>query len=96
MSDLGEEVTRLKGPLTFYRGKGCKNCKQSGYRGRSGIYELLIVNEEIKKLISERASTQVIREVAKKTGGMVPLRGDAVKKVLKGITTIEEVDRVAY
>jgi type IV pilus assembly protein PilB len=96
MSDLGEEVTKLKGPLTLYRGKGCKNCKQSGFRGRSGIYELLLVNEEIKKLISERASTQVIREVAKKTGGMVPLRGDGLRKVLKGITTIEEVDRVAY
>jgi type II secretory ATPase GspE/PulE/Tfp pilus assembly ATPase PilB-like protein len=96
MSDFGEEVTKLKGPLTLYRGKGCKNCKQSGFRGRSGIYELLLVNEEIKKLISERASTQVIREVAKKTGGMVPLRGDGLRKVLRGITTIEEVDRVAY
>ena len=96
MSDLGEEATKLKEPLTLYRGKGCKNCKQSGFRGRSGIYELLLVNEEIKKLISERASTQVIREVAKKMGGMVPLRGDGLRKVLKGITTIEEVDRVAY
>ena len=96
MSDLGEEVTKLKGSLTLYRGKGCKNCKQSGFRGRSGIYELLLVNEEIKKLISERASTQVIREVARKTGGMIPLRGDGMRKALKGITTIEEVDRVAY
>jgi type IV pilus assembly protein PilB len=96
MSDLGEEATKLKEPLTLYRGKGCKNCKQSGFRGRSGIYELLLVNEEIKKLISERASTQAIREVAKKTGGMVPLRGDGLRKVLKGITTMEEVDRVAY
>ena len=96
MADLGEEVTKLKGPLTLYRGKGCKNCKQSGYRGRSGIYELLLVNEDIKKLVSERASTQVIREIAKKTGGMIPLRGDGLRKVLKGITTLEEVDRVAY
>jgi len=55
-----------------------------------------LVNEETKKLISERASTQVIREVARKTVGMVPLRGDGLRKVLKGITTIEEVDRVAY
>ena len=96
MIDLGEEVTKLKGPLTLYRGKGCKNCKQSGFRGRTGIYELLLINEEIKKLISERASVQVIREIAKKAGGMVPLRGDGLKKVLKGITTMEEVDRVAY
>ncbi len=96
MKDLGEKVANSKEPLTFYRGKGCKNCKQSGYRGRSGIFELLFVNEEIKKLISDRASTQVIREVAKKTAGMVPLRGDGLRKVLKGITTLDEVDRVAY
>jgi type II secretory ATPase GspE/PulE/Tfp pilus assembly ATPase PilB-like protein len=55
-----------------------------------------LVNEDIKKLVSERASTQVIREIAKKTGGMIPLRGDGLRKVLKGITTLEEVDRVAY
>jgi type IV pilus assembly protein PilB len=96
MSDLGERVTKLKEPPTLYRGKGCKNCRQSGYRGRSGIYELLLVNEEIKKLISERASTQVIREVAGKTAGLVPLRADGLRKALKGTTTIEEVDRVAY
>jgi type II secretory ATPase GspE/PulE/Tfp pilus assembly ATPase PilB-like protein len=96
MGDLGEDVSNPKESLTLYRGKGCKNCKQSGYRGRTGIFELLLVNEEIKKLISERASTQVIREVAKKTAGMVSLRVDGLRKVLKGITTLDEVDRVAY
>jgi len=96
MSDLGEDVSKSKEHLTLYRGKGCKNCKQSGYRGRMGIFELLLVNEEIKKLISERASTQVIREVAKKMAGLVPLRRDGLKKVLEGITTLDEVDRVAY
>jgi type IV pilus assembly protein PilB len=96
MGDLSDAISKSKEPLTLYRGKGCKNCKQSGYRGRTGIFELLIVNEEIKKLISEKASTQVIREVAKKTARMVPLRVDGLKKVLQGITTIEEVDRVAY
>jgi type IV pilus assembly protein PilB len=96
MGDLGEDVSKSKESLTLYRGKGCKNCKQSGYRGRMGIFELLLVNEEIKKLISERASTQVIREVAKKMAGLVPLRRDGLKKVLEGNTTPEEVDRVAY
>ena len=95
-SDLGNDVPKSKGPLTLYRGQGCKNCKQSGYRGRTGIFEFLLVNEEIKKLISEKASVQVIREAAKKTAGMVPLREDGVEKVLKGITTLKEVDRVAY
>jgi type IV pilus assembly protein PilB len=95
LSNLGETVSNLKDPITLYKGKGCKNCKQSGYRGRSGIYELFLVNEDIKKLISEKASTQVIREAAK-TVGMVPLRVDGFRKALKGITTMEEVDRVAY
>jgi type IV pilus assembly protein PilB len=96
MKDLGEEVATSKEPLTLYQGKGCKHCKQSGYWGRSGIYELLLINEEIKKLISEKVSTQVIRDVAKKTAGLVPLRVDGLRKVLKGITTLDEVDRVAY
>jgi type IV pilus assembly protein PilB len=90
------EVSKSKEPLTLYRGKGCKNCKQSGYRGRAGIFELLPINEKIKQLISEKASTQVIREAAKKTVGMVSLREDGLGKVLKGITTLEEVDRVTY
>jgi type IV pilus assembly protein PilB len=96
MSELGEIVTSSQAPLTLYQRKGCKNCKQSGYRGRTGIYELLLVNEEIKKLISEKGSTQVIREIAKKTAGLILLRMDGLQKVLKGMTTIEEVDRVAY
>jgi len=96
MKEIGESVTESKEPLTLYRGKGCKNCKHSGYWGRSGIYEFLLVNEEVKKLISEKASTQVIREVAKKTAGLIPLRVDGLRKVLKGMTTLDEVDRVAY
>jgi type IV pilus assembly protein PilB len=103
LSDLGDveesrprEVSKSKEPLTLHRGKGCKNCKQSGYRGRTGIFELLPINEKIKQLISEKASTQVIRESAKKMVGMVSLREDGLRKVLKGITTLEEVDRVTY
>jgi type IV pilus assembly protein PilB len=103
LSELGDveetrprEVSKSKEPLTLYRGKGCKNCKQSGYRGRTGIFELLSVNEKIKQLISEKASTQVIREAAKKTVGMASLREDGLRKVLKGFTTLEEVDRVTY
>ena len=90
------EVPKSKEPLTLHRGKGCKNCKQSGYRGRTGIFELLPINEKIKQLISEKASTQVIRESAKKMVGMISLREDGLRKVLEGITTLEEVDRVIY
>jgi type IV pilus assembly protein PilB len=96
LSVLGEDPSKSKESITLYRGKGCKNCKQTGYLGRTGIFELLSINEKIKQLISEKASTQVIRETAKKTLGMISLREDGLRKVLKGITTLEEVDRVTY
>ncbi len=96
LGELGEPFLQSKEPVTLYRGKGCKICKQSGYLGRMGIFELFLVNEKIKQLISERASTQRIRETAKEEMGMLSLREDGLLKVLKGMTTLEEVDRVAY
>ena len=96
LAKLSEYFPELKEPITLYKGKGCKNCKQSGYWGRTGIFELLIVDDRIKQLITEKASVQIIRETARETTGMISLRDDGLKKVLKGITTLEEVDRVAY
>lgn len=96
LAELGEDFTKSKEPLTLYRGKGCKHCKQSGYRGRTGIFELFFVNEKIKQLISEKASAQIIRKTTKQQIGMLSLRADGLRKVLKGMTTLEEVDRVAY
>ena len=96
LADLDEYFSKREEPITLYRGKGCKNCKGSGYRGRTGIFELFLANERIKQLISEKAPAQLIRETAKETIGMVSLREDGLNKVLEGITTLEEVDRVAY
>jgi len=96
LAKLSEYFPELKEPITLYKGKGCKNCKHSGYWGRTGIFELLIVDDRIKQLITEKASPQIIRETARETRGMISLRDDGLKKVLKGITTLEEVDRVAY
>jgi type II secretory ATPase GspE/PulE/Tfp pilus assembly ATPase PilB-like protein len=96
LKELGEAISKSKEPPTFYRGKGCKQCKQSGYLGRTGIYELLTVNEKIKRLIAEKASPQEIRQVARETTGLKSLREDGLLKVLKGVTTRDEVDRVAY
>ena len=96
LKELSQVISKSKEPPTIYKGKGCKNCKQSGYWGRTGIFELLIVNEKIKRLISEKAPAQVIRDTAKETVGMISLREDGLRKVLKGITTLDEVDRVAY
>ncbi|OIO94759.1 MAG: hypothetical protein AUJ92_09315 [Armatimonadetes bacterium CG2_30_59_28] len=78
----------------FYRGKGCEGCRQSGYRGRTGIYEFLSVNEDIRELVIRGASVAEIREDACR-GGMVPLRQRGLEKVLTGLTTLEEVARVA-
>jgi type IV pilus assembly protein PilB len=79
---------------TFMKGRGCNNCSQGGYRGRIGIYELMMMSSRIRELAFEGAPTQVIRKTAVSLG-MTTLYNDGIAKVLKGITTIEEVFRVA-
>lgn len=80
--------------IKFYRGKGDKDCSNSGYLGRIGIFEVLPVGEKISKLILERAPASEIEKQAK-TDGMVTLKQDGYLKVLEGQTTIEEILRVA-
>jgi type IV pilus assembly protein PilB len=96
LREVGDLVNSLKESPAFFRGKGCPFCKGSGYRGRIGIFELLLVNDRIRRLISEKASMERIREVARETAGLRSFREDGLLKVLRGITTREEVDRVAY
>ncbi|MBM3980204.1 MAG: type II/IV secretion system protein [Planctomycetes bacterium] len=74
------------------KGTGCRACRQSGYRGRTGIYELLVNNDVIKDLVVQRVNAGVIRMEALKAG-MVTLRQDGWRKVLAGITTVDEVAR---
>jgi type IV pilus assembly protein PilB len=78
----------------FMRGRGCSYCQGSGYRGRIGIFELMIVDAKVRELIFENVGTQVIRKAAV-AQGMSTLYADGVRKVLSGATTIEEVFRVA-
>jgi type IV pilus assembly protein PilB len=80
--------------IKLYRGKGCSFCKNTGYYGRTSIYELIVLDEEIKSLIVTKASSNVINELALKNG-MKTLKDSGMEKVLQGITTIEEVLRVA-
>ncbi len=80
--DLGEKV--------FYYGRGCSNCNDTGYKGRKGIYELLIVSDAIRALINERAPTVVLRQKAVELG-MITLREDGLRGIFDGDTTIEEV-----
>lgn len=77
---------------TFYKGKGCDLCNGSGYRGRVGIFELMIINDALRELILTNAPVVEIRKLSK-SYGMNTLREDGLKKVVKGITTIEEVLR---
>ncbi|MEA3493069.1 MAG: ATPase, T2SS/T4P/T4SS family [Candidatus Margulisiibacteriota bacterium] len=79
--------------IKFYRGKGCKSCRGTGYAGRTGIYEFLLMDDAIRDLVLKRASSVDIKEAAMKAG-MRTLRDDGLLKVLDGITTIEEVIRV--
>ena len=79
--------------ILFYKGSGCKNCNNSGYKGRTGIFEILIVDEDIRSLILKNASSKEIKGRAIKNG-MVTLQKDCLRKVLKGITTVEEYLRL--
>ena len=87
-----EEYTRSE--ATIYRANGCRSCRGVGYRGRKGIFELLLVNDEIRRLANERATTIEIQKAAMRNG-MRTLRQDGWRKVLLGQTTIEEVIRVS-
>ncbi|MBI4180273.1 Flp pilus assembly complex ATPase component TadA [bacterium] len=75
---------------TFYKGAGCEICNFTGYKGRSGIFELMVVNEEIKELILQMKPSYVIEEAAVRAG-MRKLRDDGFRKVALGMTTMEEV-----
>ena len=79
--------------IPFISSKGCKHCNFTGYKGRTGILEVLLVNEEMEKFILDNPPISSIRERAIKNG-MVPMKQDGIVKVLKGETTIEEVERV--
>ena len=79
---------------TFMKGRGCNHCGKSGYRGRLGIFELMMMTSKIRELAFQGASTQDIRKEAVKSG-MTTLYDDGIRKVLEGITTLEEVFRVA-
>ncbi|MFN9562182.1 MAG: GspE/PulE family protein [Pirellulaceae bacterium] len=84
---------RLDPDLRLYRPKGCEACRGLGYRGRKGIYELLVTNDEVRHLATQRVPSHVIKEAAMRAG-MQTLRMDGWRKVLDGTTTLDEVVRV--
>jgi len=92
LEELGINASNLSG-VTFYRGKGCDACMGTGYLGRTGIYEVLVCDDRIEKVIAKTSDAGEIRKVAI-ASGMRRLTGDGVVKVLAGETTPEEVLRV--
>lgn len=91
--DLIKKNFGSKTPLTIYIGKGCKVCHFTGYSGRLGVFEVLEVTKEIRKLITEKADADAIIKQAL-LEGMTTMLDDGLRKVAKGTTTIEEVLRV--
>ncbi|MCF7973397.1 MAG: type II secretion system ATPase GspE [Phycisphaerae bacterium] len=89
---LGIDEADIKDAV-FYEGKGCEKCFHTGYRGRTGIYELMQITDEIQELIYTRESAGKIKRLALDRG-MQTLRMDGARKVLKGVTTVAEVLRV--
>ncbi len=77
----------------FYRAKGCSQCNQTGYAGRIAIHEVILVNDEMRGLMAHGASVFDIQQSARRTGFQT-MRYDGLKKVLRGLTTLEEVERV--
>ncbi|MEM6793656.1 MAG: ATPase, T2SS/T4P/T4SS family, partial [Acidobacteriota bacterium] len=79
--------------IKVWEGAGCFECRHTGYRGRSGIFEILQVDEKVKELINEQADTQLVKREAARLG-MKTLRQAALRKLADGVTTYEEVVRV--
>jgi type II secretory ATPase GspE/PulE/Tfp pilus assembly ATPase PilB-like protein len=92
LREVGYPVEEL-GRTTFYRGRGCEECRFTGFKGRTGIYEILVMSEALRPLVIERAPSTKIKQAAC-ARGMRTLRDDGWAKVQAGRTTVEEVARV--
>ena len=89
--ELGPDAERMRGS-TFHYGKGCEHCHHTGYLGRRGIYEIMIVTDEVRRAIEGGGMTEEVRQAAL-AGGMRTLRTRGLEAVAEGVTTIEEVLR---
>jgi general secretion pathway protein E len=92
LASIGISPEALNGK-PIYRGKGCPACLQTGYKGRTGIFEMMLMDDAVKNLILKTSDSNAIKREAVKRG-MLTIRQDGAQKVLQGVTTIEEVFRV--
>ena len=92
-----EELARLElepdSQIMLYRGAGCAACSQTGYRGRTGIFELMVLDDEVRRLIGAKADSTAIKQAAI-AQGMVTLKQEGAERVVQGHTTVEEVMRI--
>ncbi|HVM97528.1 MAG TPA: type II secretion system ATPase GspE, partial [Candidatus Acidoferrales bacterium] len=93
LEELNITPQALAGRTVYRPGPGCAQCKRTGYKGRTGIHELLVVDDEIRSLVMKHADAAAIRRAAT-ARGMTTLRQDGADKVMQGMTTVEEVLRV--
>ena len=93
MSEIGLSSGELADRPLYRVGAGCETCQGKGYRGRAGVHELFLLDDELRALVMQRADAATIRQVAVERG-MAVLRVDGAQKVLAGLTTVEEIVRV--
>ncbi len=89
----GNESYQQTQPVTLFKPKGCDSCRETGYSERMGIFEIMTLSGDIKKLIMEKAPEALIKQTAKKEG-MTTLKEDGINKAIKGLTNLEEIMRV--
>ena len=89
---LGISLDELR-QYEYFRGSGCNHCAYTGYRGRIGAYELLVLNDPVKEAILAKKPAHIIRELSVETTGLISMREDACVKTVRGLTTFDEVQR---
>jgi type II secretory ATPase GspE/PulE/Tfp pilus assembly ATPase PilB-like protein len=89
LESLGVDFTQLS-EASVSVGAGCDNCKHSGYKGRAGIFEIFLIDDEVRHMVNNKSTTVELRKRAREMG-MRTLREDGIRKVLSGMTSAEEV-----
>ncbi|RZA07140.1 MAG: type II secretion system protein GspE, partial [Proteobacteria bacterium] len=93
LQELG--LRNVQGPITLYKAVGCPSCSQTGYSGRINVHELLVVDDQIRSLIMKNADSATIRRSAVERG-MLTMHEDGARKVLAGVTTVQELSRTLH
>ena len=91
LADLELKAEDIKGKK-FYRGRGCENCNNTGYKGRVGLFELMIMNDDLRDMVMSNCSTDELRDAAR-SFGMITLRDAGMANIFDGNTTADEVIR---